>query len=96
MQREYIDDLKDALSHALLQTSYDSNGYTEVHQFIRKMAGIITADPFPRLLVTILKNNPVPGFSWEHWLVRMVEEGVYDDSILAAQPLGPDEPDDAD
>ena len=83
---DHIDDLKDALSHKLLGSPYDPKGPTPEHNFIRKMAEVVSAsdagDMTPPEFRAILANNPVPGFDWNLWLADRVADGTYDNSVF--------------
>lgn len=86
MSREHIEDLKEALSLSLLESPYDPSGYTPEHNQIRKLAEVVQAFDVGSIstnhFLTILRNNPIPGFSWDHWLSQMVDEGLYDEKVL--------------
>lgn len=85
MDDQHITDLKGALSNRLLNTPYSPSGHTPEHILIRKLIEVVTEadvghiDPWD--FRTILKNNPIPRWSWDTWLADMVAEGVYSEHI---------------
>ncbi len=93
-------ELADALSMAMLKSPYDDAGLMDEHTKIRKMLDVVASfnagHMSDRKLVTILRNNPIPGWNWESWLQEMVDRDEYDEAILYAHPLEPGEPDERD
>jgi hypothetical protein len=82
----HINDLRETLSQKLLGSSYDPKGYTPEHVKIRKLAEVVMgfdlADVTLDELRVIFRNNNIPDFDLDQWLLSWVEQGVYDERMF--------------
>lgn len=76
-----IEDLKSALSMALLDSEYDPDGTTEEHIRIRGLASVVRqledGGMSYQEVSEVFRNQNIDGFDFHAWYQAWVEAGVY-------------------
>ena len=83
----HIEDLKDRLVSQLYRAPrvIDGNDADDLH-LIAQLVDVVRAmdkgSITPKDALEVFSRHRVPGFSFGRWLVEMVDEGVYLDTLL--------------
>ena len=83
----HIEDLKDRLSSQLARLprvidSEDADDLVLIAQLADVVRAMDTGSITPKDALEVFACRRVPGFSFGRWLVEMVDEGVYLDTLL--------------
>ena len=81
----HIEELRDRLCEHLTYAPYNSYDDSREYLLIRKLVdvvrsmdkGAMSADD----ALTVFASHQIPGFSFDRWLVEMVDEGVYLEAV---------------